>query len=58
MTSGYMDCPKCGESFECAGWENGIWVEYPEPWECLKCKSLIVVDKEEGWGLKVESDGI
>ena len=55
MTSGIMNCPKCGESFQYADWENGVWVEYPEPWKCPKCKSLIVVDKKKGYGLRVES---
>ena len=58
MTSGYMDCPKCGGSFKYMGWEKrGLFlveVEIPEPWECPKCKSLIVTDKERGYGLRVE----
>jgi len=58
MTSGYMKCPKCGEDFQYAGyrtdsnWQD-VWVEYPEPWKCPKCKSLIIVDKEQGYGLKI-----
>ena len=59
MTSGYMNCPKCGEPFRYAHYETDsnwqdIWVELPEPWECPKCKSLIVTDKEKGYGLRVE----
>lgn len=54
MTSGYMKCPNCDAEFQYAGYEDGLWVEYPEPWECPNCKSLIVTDKEKGYGLKVE----
>ena len=40
MTSGYMDCPKCGESFRYMGYEKrGIFLELidiPEPWKCSK----------------------
>ena len=54
MTSGYMNCPKCGEPFQYAGYENGVWIEYPEPWKCPKCEPLIVTYKEKGWGLKVK----
>ena len=61
MTSGYMNCPKCGEDFQCSRWEyqkkgiflKQVWVEYPEPWKCPKCKSLIITDKEKGHGLIV-----
>ncbi len=60
MTSGYMSCPKCGERFQYMRWEKrGLFleeIEIPEPWECPKCKSLIVTDKEKGYGLRVESD--
>jgi len=61
MTSGYMKCPKCGERFQCAEWRNwgklsAEWVEIPEPWKCPNCKSLIVTDKEKGYGLKIQQD--
>jgi RecJ-like exonuclease len=48
-----MICPKCGAPFEYAGYIAGIWTEYPEPWVCPKCTSLITVDHEQGYGLKV-----
>lgn len=54
MTSGYMNCPNCGELFQYAGFINGEWVETPEPWKCPKCKSLIVTDKQKGYGLRVK----
>ena len=57
MTSGKMKCPKCNTSFQYADWVNGKWVEFKEPWRCPKCKSLIVLDTDKGYGLKlVESD--
>ncbi len=56
MTSGYMECPKCGENLEYGGYENGVWIEHPEPWKCPKCKRTIITDKEKGYGLKVGSD--
>ena len=63
MTSGCMDCPKCGESFQYAAYEwqkkglflDKVWVELPEPWKCPKCESLIVTDKEKGYGLIVQA---
>lgn len=54
MTGGYMNCPKCGAPFQSATYVEGEWTELPEPWECPKCKSLIVVDHEKGWGLRVK----
>lgn len=49
MTSGYMNCPKCRESFQYMRWEKkGLFlveVEIPEPWECPKCKSLIITEE-------------
>ncbi len=54
MTSGYMVCPNCGEDFQYAGYDDGVWVEYEEPWECPGCKSLIIVDKMKGYGLLVK----
>ena len=59
MTSGYMNCPKCGSQFQYghhetdSNWQS-IWVELPEPWECPMCKSLIITDKEKGYGLRVK----
>lgn len=53
MTSGSMNCPKCGTEFQYAGYENGLWVEHPEPWECPKCKSSIITDNQKGWGLTI-----
>ena len=55
MTSGEMNCPKCGESFRYMEYEKrgafiGL-VDIPEPWECPKCKSLIIVDRKMGYGL-------
>ncbi len=59
MTSGYMNCPKCGSEFSYGHYEpyNGFqvkWVTTPEPWKCPKCKSHIIVDSEAGYGLKVQ----
>ena len=55
MTSGHMDCPKCGESFSYMRYEKrGVFlkeIEIPEPWKCQKCWSLITVDKVKGYGL-------
>lgn len=58
MTSGCMNCPKCKEHFQYAYYETDsnfqdMWIELPEPWKCPKCKSLIVTDKEKGYGLRI-----
>ena len=57
MTSGHMNCPKCGNPFQYMRWEKrGLFleeIELPEPWECQKCKALVVTDKEKGYGLLV-----
>ena len=53
MTSGYMDCPKCVEKVPYAHYELDEWTELPEPWECPKCKSLIITDKAQGYGLRI-----
>lgn len=53
MTSGTMKCPKCKAEFPYAGYVDGVWTETPPPWECPKCKSLIELDKEKGYGLRV-----
>ena len=54
MTSGYMKCPKCSKDFQYAGYQFLKWVEYPEPWKCQHCGSLIEVDHAKGYGLKVK----
>ena len=54
MTSGYMNCPKCGCEFQSADYVDGKWTEFPEPWECPSCGSLIVVNREKGYGLKIK----
>lgn len=56
MTSGYMNCPKCKSRFQYADYVNGKWTEFPEPWDCPNCKSIIVVDHEKGYGLKVKEE--
>lgn len=56
MTSGYMNCPKCEKPFQYAYYIDRKWIERKEPWTCPNCKSLIVTDKEKGYGLRVESD--
>lgn len=54
MTSGKMECPKCGGAFTYADYVDGKWTKFPEPWKCPKCESLIIVDREKGYGLKVK----
>ncbi|KKM89158.1 hypothetical protein LCGC14_1251390 [marine sediment metagenome] len=55
-TSEYMTCPKCGEQSPYGYYIDGKWIERKEPWACPNCQSLIVTDKEKGYGLRVESD--
>lgn len=57
MTSGYMNCPKCGKAFQYADYDNdGKWVEHPEPWRCGECGSPIITDKERGYGLTTSKE--
>ncbi len=53
MTGGYMECPKCGNEFRYADWIDGLWTVTEEPWRC-DCGSYLVVDRERGFGLKVQ----
>jgi len=59
MTGGTMKCPKCSTQFIWADYVDGKWTEFQEPWKCPKCGSLIVLDREKGYGLKLieENDG-